>query len=214
MSSTLSGSARRVPQQERAARRVDALLEAAGAAIAERGFEAVTMTEIAERAGASIGALYQYFPNKDALVFALRTRYAGEMEARWTALSVAAEEWTVPELVDGLFDMMTSFMTTHPAYFPLLSVSLNFRRDAAARDRLRRSFAELFQRYQPALSDDEAFRIAEVTLQVVKSMNPLYAVAKAKERKRLLVEYRAVVASYLGARLAPAFAAAEPAARR
>jgi AcrR family transcriptional regulator len=202
MSSALSGTARRVPQQERAARRVDALLEAAGAVIAERGFDAATMTAIAERAGASIGAVYQYFPNKEALVFALRTRYANEMEERWTALSVAAEGMTVPELVGSLFEMMAAFMATRPAYIPLLSVSLNFKRDAAARNRLRARFAELFQRYQPALSGDEAFRIAEVTLQVVKSMNPLYAVARPKERTLLLVEYKQVVASYLESRLA------------
>src|SRR5258706_7998022 len=134
MSSDIARSARRVPQQERAARRVDALLEAAGAVIVERGFEAATMTEIAARAGASIGAVYQYFPNKDALVLALRTRYGDEMDARWSALSAASEGMSVPELVDGLFGMMVEFMATHPAYIPLLSVSLNFRRDAAVRN--------------------------------------------------------------------------------
>jgi hypothetical protein len=80
-------------------------------------------------------------------------------------------------------------------------VTLNFRRDAAARNRLRGRFAELFQRYSPALSDDDAFRVAEVVLQVVKSLNPLYAAAKPKDRKALVDEYRLVVSSYLAARL-------------
>src|SRR5258708_4185852 len=201
MSSDVAGWARGGPQQERAARRVDALLEAAGAVIVERGFEAATMTEIAARAGASIGAVYQYFPNKDALVLALRTRYGDEMDARWSALSAASEGMSVPELVDGLFGMMVEFMATHPAYIPLLSVSLNFRRDAAVRNALRGRFAELFQRYNPALAGEDAFRIAEVTLQVVKSLSPLYAAAKPKERKRLIDEYRVVVSSYLVTRL-------------
>lgn len=192
---------RRIPQQERAAKRVDALLDAAGDVIAERGFDAATMTAIAERAGASIGAVYQYFPNKDALVFALRTRYGDEMDAQWSALGEAAHEWSVDELVERLFALMIDFIAARPAYLPLLSVTLNFRRDAAARNRLRGRFAELFQRYSPALSDDDAFRVAEVALQVVKSLNPLYAAAKPKDRKALVDEYRLVVSSYLAARL-------------
>ncbi|MEQ5839597.1 TetR/AcrR family transcriptional regulator [Paraburkholderia acidicola] len=196
-----SRPARRVPQQERAERRVDELLEAAGEVIAERGFDAATMTRIAERAGASIGAVYQYFPNKDALVFALRARYGEKMDESWTELSTSAQERTVPELVDGLFDLMVEFMATHPAYIPLLSVPLNFRRDAAARNRLRVRFAELFQHYSPALSAEDAYRIAEVTLQIVKSLNPLYAAAKPKERKRLVDEYKAAVCAYLVTRL-------------
>ncbi|MEX3930794.1 TetR family transcriptional regulator [Paraburkholderia phymatum] len=192
---------RRVPQQERAAKRVDALLDAAGEVIAERGFEAATMTAIAERAGTSIGAVYQYFPNKHALVLALRTRYGNEMDAQWSALGEAAQAWSVDELVERLFALMVEFMAARPAYLPLLSVSLNFRRDAAARNRLRGKFAELFQRYSPALPDDDAFRVAEVTLQVVKSLSPLYAAAKPKERKPLVDEYKTVVSSYLAARL-------------
>ncbi|HXZ07812.1 MAG TPA: TetR/AcrR family transcriptional regulator [Paraburkholderia sp.] len=201
MSSDLSATSRRVPQQERAARRVDELLEAAGAVIAERGFEAATMTEIAERAGASIGSVYQYFPNKDALVHALRTRYGNEMDARWSALSAASEGLAVPALVDRLFSLMVELMAKRPAYIPLLSVSLNFRRDEASRNRLRERFSELFRRYNPDLSGEEAYRIAEVTLQVVKSLNALYAAAKPKERKLLVAEYKTVVSSYLLARL-------------
>jgi AcrR family transcriptional regulator len=63
---------RRVPQQDRGERRVAEVLEAAARVIGERGYDAATMTEIAERAGASIGALYQYFPNKEAIARALR----------------------------------------------------------------------------------------------------------------------------------------------
>jgi AcrR family transcriptional regulator len=199
--SDMAKPVRRVPQQQRAARRVDALLDAAAETIAERGFEAATMTEIAERAGASIGAVYQYFPNKSALVFALRTRYGDEMDAQWSALSAAAANLTVQQFVDRLLALLVEFMAAHPAYLPLLSISLNFKRDAAVRNRLRKRFALLFQRYAPALSGDDAFRAAEVVLQVVKSLSALYGPAKPKERRALLDEYRTVLAAYLAARL-------------
>ena len=190
-----------MPQQERAARRVDALLKAAAEVLAERGLEVATMTEIAERAGASIGAVYQYFPNKDALMNALRTRYGDEMDERWSALSAAAEGMTVPDLVDRLFELMIDLMARRPAYIPLMSISPNFKRDAASRNRLRERFAELFRRYKPALSAEDGFRVAEVTLQVVKSMQALYAPAKPKERRLLIAEYKTVVSSYLLERL-------------
>ncbi|HVL00200.1 MAG TPA: TetR/AcrR family transcriptional regulator [Dongiaceae bacterium] len=62
---------RKAPQQKRSREMVSRLLEATGATIAERGLDNTTTNHIAERAGVSIGSLYQYFPDKDALVEAL-----------------------------------------------------------------------------------------------------------------------------------------------
>jgi AcrR family transcriptional regulator len=195
-------ASRRVPRQERAARTVEALLDAAGEAFAQRGFESATMTQIAQQAGVSIGAAYQYFPNKEALAFALRKRYGDEMDARWSTL-IEAENTQLPlaELVERIFDLMVDLMADYPAYLPLLSVPLGFRRDAAVRNRLRERFAALFGRYNEALADDEAYRIAEVMLQIVKSLNPLYAAAKPKERRLLVAEYKGVLSTWLAARL-------------
>jgi AcrR family transcriptional regulator len=198
-------ASRRVPRQERAARTVEALLVAAGDAIAARGFEGATMTQIAQQAGVSIGAAYQYFPNKEALAFALRKRYGDEMDARWSAMIEADDangELPLVELVARLFDLMVELMADYPAYLPLLSVPLGFRRDAAVRNRLRERFAALFTRYNAALAADEAFRVAEVMLEVIKSLNPLYAAARPKERKLLVAEYKGVLSTWLAARLA------------
>jgi AcrR family transcriptional regulator len=197
-------ASRRVPRQERAARTVEALLDAAGDAFAERGFESATMTQIAQQAGVSIGAAYQYFPNKEALAFALRKRYGDEIDARWTALIDAGDAHAprpLTELVERLFDMMVELMTDYPAYLPLLAVSLDFKRDAAARNRLRERFAALFARHNETLAAGEAFRIAEVMLQIIKSLNPLYAVAKPKERRLLVAEYKGVLSAWLAVRL-------------
>lgn len=195
-------ASRRVPRQERAARTVEALLAAAGDAIAEHGFEGATMTQIAQQAGVSIGAAYQYFPNKEAVAFALRKRYGDEIDARWSAL-IEADDAALPlaELAGRLFDLMVELMADYPAYLPLLSVPLGFRRDAATRNRLRERFAALFRRYNAALGADEAFRIAEVMLEVIKSLNPLYAAAKPKERKLLVAEYKGVLSTWLAVRL-------------
>ena len=65
---------RKLPRQQRAAATVSAILEAAACILESGGLDAYTTNAIAERAGASIGSLYQYFPNNDALTRSLMAR--------------------------------------------------------------------------------------------------------------------------------------------
>jgi len=83
-------SARRLPRQQRGERRVAELLDAAAAIIAETGYDAATMSAIALRAHASIGSLYQFFPNKAAITQALRIRYSRQFDELCIPLSQEA----------------------------------------------------------------------------------------------------------------------------
>jgi AcrR family transcriptional regulator len=65
---------RKQPTQSRATETVNAVLEAAARVLERHGFEGYTTNAIAERAGVSIGSLYQYFPGKDAVTVALIER--------------------------------------------------------------------------------------------------------------------------------------------
>src|SRR5260370_17144348 len=76
MSSEAEALRARAPKRERGKQRVAELLQAAAAVFAEKGYEAATMTEIAARAGAPIGSLYQFFPAKEALADTLVQNYA------------------------------------------------------------------------------------------------------------------------------------------
>ncbi|SAL41466.1 TetR family transcriptional regulator [Caballeronia peredens] len=71
-------AARRQPAQQRSRERLDRILEVAQQLIAEKGSEHVKMSEIAELAEISIGSLYQYFPDKRAIVRTLAELYAAE----------------------------------------------------------------------------------------------------------------------------------------
>jgi AcrR family transcriptional regulator len=68
---SISLSPRKTPRQARSKVTHDAILEAAAHIIAASGLSAFNTNAVAARAGVSIGSLYQYFPNKDALMVAL-----------------------------------------------------------------------------------------------------------------------------------------------
>ncbi|MGB1274978.1 MAG: TetR/AcrR family transcriptional regulator [Nannocystaceae bacterium] len=72
---------RRRPRQARSAATVDVLLEATTQVLLARGVAGATTNHIAARAGVSIGSLYQYFPNKQALLEELIKRHLGEMQS-------------------------------------------------------------------------------------------------------------------------------------
>lgn len=65
-------SSRRKPKQARSADLVSAILEAAVQVLAKEGVRRFTTTRVAERAGVSVGSVYQYFPNKASILFRLQ----------------------------------------------------------------------------------------------------------------------------------------------
>ena len=69
---------RKKPSQARSRATVDVILEAAAQVFGDQGYAAATTNHIARRAGVSIGSLYQYFPNKDAILYSLMERHVRE----------------------------------------------------------------------------------------------------------------------------------------
>ena len=99
---------RREPQQSRGQRRIEMILDAAEDLFAEVGYDGATTNAIASRAQTSIGSLYQFFPNKEAIVQGLADRYLAQLrDVHATAFSPEALQlplhaWTA-QIVDLLF---------------------------------------------------------------------------------------------------------------
>src|ERR1700678_457661 len=99
MSSEAEVAAARAPKRQRGKQRVAELLAAGAAVFAEKGYEAATMTEIAARAGAPIGSLYQFFPSKEALADTLVQNYVALLTTDMEALEARARDMDTQDLV-------------------------------------------------------------------------------------------------------------------
>lgn len=94
---------RKLPQQDRSRTTVEAILEATTHILTEEGYDKANTNRIAERAGLSIGSLYQYFPNKESLMAALMDQHSNEIaalvESKLQNLFNVPPEVAIPELI-------------------------------------------------------------------------------------------------------------------
>jgi AcrR family transcriptional regulator len=107
---------RKLPRQQRSRVTVEAILEAAAQVFVARGYAGGTTNHVAERAGVSIGSLYQYFPNKDALLVALMERHVEESgaELRRLALEASTQRWPLEETLRRFVAATIAFHTEAP----------------------------------------------------------------------------------------------------
>src|SRR5580692_5674813 len=93
---------RKSPVQARSAASVDAILEGTVQVLREVGKERLTTTRVASRAGVSVGTLYQYFPNKSALLQAALKRHLAEMADTVEATCKAQSGATLQQMATAL----------------------------------------------------------------------------------------------------------------
>jgi AcrR family transcriptional regulator len=186
------------PQRSTGKRRVADLMRAGADVIAERGFEAATMAEIAARAGAQIGSLYRFFPNKDALADALILRYRELVDAAFQRTNNRSASSTIEEFADDLLGVFVSVRDESPAIVALLdarSDATAWRGDFHARA-LSGVIAALKLR-DGALTDEKAYCMAVVLLQNMKTMKSL----NVEQNAGAIAELRSMTALYLKSKL-------------
>lgn len=106
---------RRRPQQARAQARMQRILDEAAALIASKGSEQVKMSEIAERAGVPIGSVYQFFPDKTAIIRTLAEIYMARIrEALITGLAGITSPTGALERMGSLFDDYYALFLSEP----------------------------------------------------------------------------------------------------
>ncbi|MGB6933032.1 MAG: TetR/AcrR family transcriptional regulator [Acidobacteriaceae bacterium] len=99
---------RKTPVQARSVASVDAILEATLQVLLQVGKERLTTTRVASRAGVSVGTLYQYFPNKSALLQAALRRHMVEVAE---AVELVCDEQRGARLEPMVTAVITAFLT-------------------------------------------------------------------------------------------------------
>lgn len=155
---------RREPRQLRSRQTVDAVLDAVTLVLERHGPDAVTTNRITEAAGVSIGSLYQYFPDKQAIYSALHERHVAEV--RQVIEHALAEHASGPledfacALVTGLADVHAADPELHEMVTALVPEG-----PAGFRAALRETFERVI-----APTDDEAKRMLFVLPNLVESL--------------------------------------------
>jgi AcrR family transcriptional regulator len=204
-----SPTPRRVPTQQRSQERLARIARAAGELSVEVGADAVTMEAIAARAETSIGSLYQFYPNKDALLHAVAERYVGDLFALLDAsdaaeLSAAADATTLPleALVDAVLEPFVVFHQAHPGYFAILfapqgSAALRAVR-GRLRERLTRRAERLFEARAPRLDAAKRRHLALTAVEAARALLQFIVTGVARgEQRTMRDELRTMLVAYL-----------------
>jgi AcrR family transcriptional regulator len=192
---------RPVPRRARGLQRMASILVAAEIVFVRMGYEEATTNHIAAQAEISPGSLYQFFSNKEEIAQALAIRYTEELqEAYNTIFSVEAARLSLPLWLDQIFDTLTAFHLSHPAFHILLNTPISSHVTSLIQtlpQRMQQNFELGLTRRAPALSEEQRKLSALMIVQVFKGTLLLIFQADEEETKRLVSELKTVVRRYL-----------------
>jgi AcrR family transcriptional regulator len=194
---------RRQPRQVRSQERVNQILDVAEQMFIAEGYSATTTNAIAIRAKVPIGSLYQFFPDKGAILQALAIRYAEQLHQRFAEVDPAdITNLPLAAYVDRIIDTTDQFFTDYPGYhaifmqvqgtIPELEEIENVA-DAQLIQDLATSLSQYYSDLDPA--DYEA-----IAFVLVKAIGTLLWLSLSQERsfrQRLVAETKRLMLSYL-----------------
>jgi AcrR family transcriptional regulator len=105
---------RKKPQQRRSRVTIDSIFEATIQVLLANGLTAITTAQIAERAGVSVGSLYQYFPNKNALLAAVVQRHVGDVVDATIQACRSAHGGSISEMCAAMMSAFVAAKTRRP----------------------------------------------------------------------------------------------------
>ena len=208
MASELDTRLRNVPTQARSRERLRRVLDAADQVLARDGAGAFTTTRIARAAGVPVGSVYRYFPDKEAIVEALATRYWSEFADLVSAAAELDEASPMPDPAGGVLEALAAAFRRRPGFLALWYGGLRTERIRDATRPTREAIAASVQRilavHWPRASDRD--RAAAARMVVVAGDGLLREAFRTSPRgdAQLLAESRLMLGAYVGARLGDA----------
>jgi AcrR family transcriptional regulator len=202
-SPSTAGRMRHRPRQARSQERVNRILDVAEDLFASKGYAATTTNAIAAQAEVPIGSLYQFFPDKTAILQALALRYAEKLHQEFVFVD-EAEEVVLPlaDYVNQLIDRTDRFFTENPTYHAIfMEVQGTIREleeiDEAADARLIQDLASSLARRDAKLDPADYEAIAFVLVKAIGTLLWLSLSQEKKFRQRLVTETKRLTLNYL-----------------
>jgi AcrR family transcriptional regulator len=196
---------RTAPRQARSAKSLDLILDAAERLMQQRGVVETSTVDVAACAGVSVGRLYYWFPDKDAVVRAVLTRSEHRLRSFLTGTVVDDAD-----LVGQLLPAVCQFFREHQGSLAVLQRGRVDGNDPGAP--LCQVFVDLIARVlqtrAPELPADERDLVANTVVRIVIAMLAEYVRVDEQQAERQLEELGHVVSAYLQSRV-PAHATAE-----
>jgi AcrR family transcriptional regulator len=193
---------RRVPQQARGERRLAKILDAGEKVFAQVGYDAATTNAIARQAKTSIGSLYQFFPNKEAILQAVAARYLDQLREVLDAVLTDEVAYLPLRVVyDRIIGALAELHAAHPGFQHLFFGSTTSAQLAAAtrqlvRECIQRVDALMAVRF-PTLAPRRRRLYATINVEVIKALLPLAQAAVGEERAEVLEEIRNLLLAHL-----------------
>ncbi|GAA3742263.1 TetR/AcrR family transcriptional regulator [Leifsonia bigeumensis] len=192
---------RNEPVQARSTARLTSLLDAAAAAIDHVGFERLTTAMVAERAGASIGTVYRYFPDRIAVLQSVAARAVDRFSDRVRTTLGSRQYGTWWDAIEALIDEGVDAFAKEPAFAALRFGDVL---DLRPRENTRTGSSEVSDVLAPVLVSrygfkddaDLPFRL-EVVFQLVDSLLARAFAFDARGDKQFIREAKRVAHSYL-----------------
>jgi len=193
---------RRIPQGDRGRRRVAQILQAAEQELAESGYDNFTTNGVAARAGISIGSIYQFFPNKEALVEALAERFHTATRDLYDRLfAELTTDLTLAQMIDYLIDPLVAYTSSNPAFEVLFCSVITPRSLGSAVSAVRAEIVDrvhaLFYAKRPDLSEQRREIYVAVSVQAVEALLPLASTGEEAHRAEVLREIKRMLLAYL-----------------
>jgi AcrR family transcriptional regulator len=190
------------PQRSHGKLRFAALLKAGEAVIAEKGLQAATMAEIASKAGAPIGSLYRFFPNKEILADALLQRFVELVDKMFDDINLQIESLSTVALTDALLRIVADLQGQGTAIRALLEAHSDWStKRQEFRSRMRWHIAETLTLRNPKLDPKIARDMAAILLQNLKMVGVLREELRGDALVGALAELREMTRLYLAAKL-------------
>lgn len=194
---------RRPPRQERSERTLATILDAADQVFGEHGYAAATTTLMAKHAGISVGSIYRFFPDKNAVAEALTDMYTDKRQAVYQAVAhevLAGGDDAIDRAVSTMLDGLAKLNLDHPGYFAV-TPHLDASRVEAEHTRQAAALIGWFELSPTALSRSECEIMAVYTMSVTRSLLDQVPVKPRAKRAAYLAEAKLLLITYLRARL-------------